>query len=655
MKHFLVKMLAIVTFALIVVACNPPINDEPPFKPENYSVSGKVEKGPFVSGSTITMQLLDDEMQPTGDMYNTTILDDEGSFTFGSKMFNTPYADLSANGYFFNEVRGGLSSGTLNLRAIVDISDATTINVNVLTHIKYQRVLNLVKSGKSFKNANTQAQQELFGSFGCSQYADIEASRLSIISGDEKAGVLIAISSLLLVERSEAELTEYLARLCREFAADGKFSNATQEIIRHDLDNLAGRLEEIGNNIVNRYAELGMSVVVPELKKYFDWDGDGVAGEEGYIYDVPGTEIGGEVLLQNLYSDVYSEAGFPLLGSDGSMMVAAMAMDLANSLSLFNVVQQFYHYNKEVGNLVSQNIQSNHSSIADMWGSFYKSVQKNLLLRHADMQMKNVYEGQCNFFAAMQYYYMTTIWGDVPYIETYGSSTMDMGRSNAREILEKQKDLLRMAMEAYLEEKKNESMNGADGLFFASKDAARVLLAEMMLSLGDYAMAREMLDLVINMGFYSLTDANFSNIETLHNIAIGNECNELIFALYAAENNTRSDVTIQGIPVIPIQTLTEVMLLYAEANYLMGDWERANRTLENLAAAKGITLNTDNILQAITDARKQLLLYSLGNFAYMKRNGLFMEEYGVSEQYQLLPIPRSELDYNPLMTQNPGY
>ena len=176
------------------------------YEPQTYNVSGKVEKGPFVSGSTITMQPMDSKMQASGESYSATITDNAGNFTFGSKLFNAPFAELTANGYFFNEVDGDLSSGTLNLRALVDLSDKSTVNVNILTHLKYQRMLNLIEQGSSFKQADRQAQQELFAVFGLTAYASTDASQLSIISGTDEAAALIAVSSLILGERSEAEV-----------------------------------------------------------------------------------------------------------------------------------------------------------------------------------------------------------------------------------------------------------------------------------------------------------------------------------------------------------------------------------------------------------------------------------------------------------------
>ena len=140
----------LVAFSVLFSSCGKDSEEGESFEPHTYNVSGKVEKGPFVSGSTITIQPMDSKLQVRGDFYSSTIQDDMGNFSFGSKLFEAPYAELTANGYFFNEVEGELSSGTLSLRALVDLSDKTTVNVNVLTHLKYQRVQRLVEGGMSF-------------------------------------------------------------------------------------------------------------------------------------------------------------------------------------------------------------------------------------------------------------------------------------------------------------------------------------------------------------------------------------------------------------------------------------------------------------------------------------------------------------------------
>lgn len=246
-----------------------------------HIVSGKVEKGPLVRGSQIDMRTLDKTMVPTGESYTTTIENNTGEFNYGSLKVNSPYAKFTADGYFFNEVNGSLSNSTIKLDALVDLSDNTSVNVNVLTHLKSQRINYLVTNkGKSFKEANQQAQKELLSLFGLQEYASKDASQFSIISDDDAAGVLIAVSSLILSDRSEAEIVEYLSLLSNEFSTTGKFSDTIKEKLKATRNYLNGKLEDISDNIKARYKELGYDVDVKDLAYFFDWDNDGIAGNE---------------------------------------------------------------------------------------------------------------------------------------------------------------------------------------------------------------------------------------------------------------------------------------------------------------------------------------------------------------------------------------
>ena len=251
------------------------------FVPTIHIVKGKVEKGPLVRGSQIDMRTLDQYMVPTGNSYTATIENNTGDFNFGSLKVNTPYAKLTADGYFFNEVDGKLSTGTIKLDAIVDLSDNSTVNVNVLTHLKSKRINHLIANeGKTFKEANEQAQRELLAQFGLQGYATKDASKFSITSGDDAAGALIAVSSLILSDRSEAEIVEYLSLLSNEFSTTGTFSDTTKEKLKSTRNYLNGRLDVIATNIKERYKELGYEVDVKDLASFFDWDNDGIAGNE---------------------------------------------------------------------------------------------------------------------------------------------------------------------------------------------------------------------------------------------------------------------------------------------------------------------------------------------------------------------------------------
>ncbi len=729
-------------FCFLAFSCSDD-GDGGNYEPNTYNVSGKVEKGPFISGSTITMQPMDAKMQASGETYSATITDNAGNFTFGSKLFDAPFAELTANGYFFNEVSGDLSSGTLNLRALVDLSDKSTVNVNILTHLKYQRVLNLVQQGLDFKRANSQAQKELFAAFGLSAYADTDASQFSIISGTDEAAALIAVSSLILVDRSEAAVTEYLAKLCREFGQDGKFSSETGAQMKDDKDKLADRLGSIKDNIVNRYAGLGLDVEVKELARFFDWDGDGTAGNEtlgegetvtlettsinapaeGGTYTikitspipvylkpvigsvdvsvVPGypdiyadqaslsvslyKSIDGDVLTlvvkplksrveQRAAVNIYDclgnvvatvsivqegdkDASLPLLSEDGKGMVGDMMKALASGFSNYNLIEQYYHYNRQIG-FVPDYVYPESGRIYDCWQNMYQFCSMNRTLEMIDMQSANVYGDILNVHSAVMYYYVVVAWGDVPYmVDGYNNpdDIWNIRRTPSEAIFSDLKTKLAKAI-GVLEEKRNRPLEDVNSMFLVSKDVARVLLADIYMYQHDYSSAASLLEKVIDNGFYALDNSNYSKPETIDNIAANNGGEEVIFAVKGGSGTrTRAGITIQSPNLATLMTYTDVMLSYAECMYRVGDVQSAERYLNTVARAKGLSFSGDNMLSKIADARRQLMLYSFGNFAFFKRSGLAAGEYGVEDYRLLWPIPQNELAVSSNMTQNPGY
>lgn len=262
-------------------SCSDNDETEDSFTPKVFNVMGKVEKGPMIRGSHVDMRTLDEYMTPTGSFYSATIDNNLGDFNYGALKINSPYAQLTADGYFFNEIDGELSEGTIKLDAIVDLKDNSTINVNVLTHLKSKRIHHLITTkGMTFKEANAQAQKELLTQFGLQQYASKDASQFSLTSGDDASGALIAISSLVLTDRSDAEIVEYLSILSNEFGKEGAFSQETKKRIQSGKNYLNARLDKISENIKSRYKELGLEVKVKDLAYYFDWDNDGIAGNE---------------------------------------------------------------------------------------------------------------------------------------------------------------------------------------------------------------------------------------------------------------------------------------------------------------------------------------------------------------------------------------
>ena len=73
---------------------------------------------------------------------------------------------------------------------------------------------------------------------------------------------------------------EYLSLLSNEFSTTGTFSDTTKGKLKSTRNYLNGRLDVIATNIKERYKELGYEVDVKDLASFFDWDNDGIAGNE---------------------------------------------------------------------------------------------------------------------------------------------------------------------------------------------------------------------------------------------------------------------------------------------------------------------------------------------------------------------------------------
>lgn len=74
---------------------------------------------------------------------------------------NSSYVLLTADGYYFNEVDGELSTGQISLQSIVNLADNKQANINILTHLKTQRMRQLLRNNKpDFNEADAKVQKE---------------------------------------------------------------------------------------------------------------------------------------------------------------------------------------------------------------------------------------------------------------------------------------------------------------------------------------------------------------------------------------------------------------------------------------------------------------------------------------------------------------
>jgi len=233
---------------------------------KDKSVSGVSQKGPFVTGAAVKLYELDGKTYAqTGKNFIGKITTDDGKFDVTSVTLASQYALLEANGYFRNEITGKKSSGTITLNALTDLSDREKVNINLLTHLEYERALYLVSKGKDVLSAKKQAEAEILNALGIKgEFASSED--LDIFSKGDGNAALLAFSVLMLCDLSEADLTELLTKFAIDIEKDGRWDDEATKAKIADwaaAKDLAGELATIRSNIEKW--NLG---TVPEFEKY---------------------------------------------------------------------------------------------------------------------------------------------------------------------------------------------------------------------------------------------------------------------------------------------------------------------------------------------------------------------------------------------------
>ena len=192
-------------------------------------VSGVTQKGPFLTGSKVLVRELSDgrTLTQTGNSFNGKILNDKGEFKINARMLVSQYVMLEATGYYRNEVTGKNSNSELTLFAITDVNNRNVVNVNLLTHLEYERVIYLVTQKKMrVKAAKKQAQKEIFALIGVDA-TDFENSEdLSVVGSSDADAALLAFSIILQGDRSESELSELLTKIATDMEKDGTWDDS---------------------------------------------------------------------------------------------------------------------------------------------------------------------------------------------------------------------------------------------------------------------------------------------------------------------------------------------------------------------------------------------------------------------------------------------
>lgn len=598
-------------------------------------IGGNIEKGPFEVGSKVTLRELDAKLNQTGKSILTTeTTDDNGSFSFANLKLAGRYVEMEISGYFFNELTGMLSTSQITLNAIADVAGRNAVNVNLLTHIEFKRIKKLVASGSSFADAKAQATSELRRAFLITAKLK-NSDEISLADGDDEASMLLVFSSVLLHNKSEVQISDFVARLSNDFADNGTIDSAdllsSMIISSQEVD-----IKQARTNIISHYHQNGIVVEYRNIGKFIDRNGDGVIDAE----DAELVENGN---LEELYRD---EEGFKV-AMRGCLHVAKEYFTLMTTIDAAICKQ-----------IDTKLIALNPSNVAisSAWQNGFKLLSICDLLIYADLGDKPSfdpakYKASAKVLKAAVYLDMIQHWGDLPKVDNLRPPVPSMPRVDKNVLYTMLVDNLTQAAAVLGDYEDPQTV-------FLSKQLANTILSEIYLERGDTQSAIAVISEVLNSQSYGIVADqtiynNMANRESLYSIYFSDDIPPSldVFAKLFDEKLRKGNVH-------PIHRISSVMLTGAQAYIKAGDMEQAQALVNKLTTAHN--LGPVALIQQSANAQicalwKSIITTDHGYYHALKRASLAMETLGL-EQYQLLlPIPQKEFIYNKDLVQNPGY
>ncbi len=199
------------------------------------SLVGYTQKGPFLKGSTVYLYELSDgrTLKQTNGNFTSNIVRDDGRYKFNARDLVSQYAMIVVDGYYRNEVTGVSSNAPIRLKAITDMRKHNSVNVNILTHLEFERVYHLVtRERKTVKAAKSQAQKEILKIFDIELADGADAEDLDVFGSSDADAALLAVSIMLQGDRTASELMALLSEISNAIVENGEWTGARADSIK---------------------------------------------------------------------------------------------------------------------------------------------------------------------------------------------------------------------------------------------------------------------------------------------------------------------------------------------------------------------------------------------------------------------------------------
>ena len=229
-------------------------------------VAGAAQKGPFRYGASVKIIELDSakRMADSRRTHETCIASGDGSYAFPGVNLVSPYVRVEVNGYFRNELSGGLSTSMVTLHSVTDLTERDSVNVNMLTHLESPRLMKLVENSgfnQPIRSMKAQALKDVLSAFNIdlgggsgsssggnnggwffsgnggssrggshthtttASGSSVTADEVNLFGGDEYSAALLAISIMMQRKGSGHEMVSYANGIAERIKGNGNWDD----------------------------------------------------------------------------------------------------------------------------------------------------------------------------------------------------------------------------------------------------------------------------------------------------------------------------------------------------------------------------------------------------------------------------------------------
>ena len=131
------------------------------------TIHGFAQRTPFVDGSVVQLTALDEStLEPIGETFTGIVDGGFSRYSVEVDSLKSRYVQISVTGDVLSYYNSMPEEKEYTLYAITDLDSRDSVNINMLTHLEFERVRKLVRDDKlSFAEAKKQAEKELFELF----------------------------------------------------------------------------------------------------------------------------------------------------------------------------------------------------------------------------------------------------------------------------------------------------------------------------------------------------------------------------------------------------------------------------------------------------------------------------------------------------------